>query len=127
MMQRPRQPPGTITVVSSAIADAAPPVPITAGWQLDVAGQRLVGPAGEIELPALEFRLLEIFTRHPHQVLSRDELLDLAWGPEFDGTDHAVDRAVCRLRHLLNPDQSKPRALRTRRGAGYCFYPPPAP
>jgi len=92
-----------------ATADAALLVPITADWQLDRAGQRLVGPAGAVLLPALEFRLLDAFRRHPDVVLSRGQLLDLAWGRDFDGTDRAVDRAICRLRQLLEPDPTHPR------------------
>ena len=101
-------------------------IPITAAWQLDLAGQRLVGTPGEVLLPALEFRLLEAFQRHPQRVLSRDQLLAMAWGPGFDGTDRAVDRAVCRLRHILEPDHGRPRYIRTRRGAGYSYCPSPS-
>lgn len=109
-----------------ATANAARLVPITADWQLDRAGQRLVGPAGEVLLPALEFRLLDVFHRHPDVVLSREQLLDLAWDRDFDGTDRAVDHAVCRLRRFLEPDPAHPRSIQTRRGAGYRYCPPPA-
>ncbi len=127
-MKVPVLPPGATTPIAPvpATADAAPLLPITAAWRLDVAGQRLVGPAGEVLLPALEFRLLLVFRRHPHRVFSRDHLLDLAWEPAFEGTDRAVDRAVYRLRHLLEPNPARPRYLRTRRGAGYSYCPPPS-
>lgn len=124
-MTPPVLPPSAPTATApTSAADAAPPIPITAALRLDVAGHRLVGPGGEVLLPALELRLLEVFRRHPHRVLSRDQLLDLAWGPAFDGTDRAVDRAVYRLRRLLEPDPDQPRYLRTRRGAGYSYCPP---
>ena len=119
-------PPVATTPVASASVAAAQLLPITAAWQLDLAGQRLVGPAGEGLLPALEFRLLVVFQRHPQRMLSREQLLDLAWGPAFEGTDRAVDRAIYRLRHILEPDPDQPRYLRTRRGAGYSYCPPPS-
>lgn len=108
-------------------AAPAPAAPATAEWWLDRAGQRLVGPAGEVLLPALEFRLLDVFRQRPEVVLSREQLLDLAWDHDFDGTDRAVDHAICRLRQLLEPDPAHPRAIQTRRGAGYRYCPPPPP
>jgi DNA-binding response OmpR family regulator len=119
-------PVATTPVAPASATDAAQRIPITAAWQLDLAGQRLVGPAGEVLLPALEFRLLVVFQRHPQRMLSREQLLDLAWGPAFEGTDRAVDRAIYRLRHILEPDPDQPRYLRTRRGAGYSYCPPPS-
>ena len=119
-------PPATPAPVAAPPADEGRPLPLTADWRLDVAGQRLVGTAGEVLLPALEFRLLLVFRRHPQRVLSRDQLLDLAWGRDFAGTDRAVDRAVYRLRQLLEPNPGQPRYVRTRRGAGYSYDPPPS-
>lgn len=111
---------------SSDESPSTPPIPITTAWSLDLAGQRLVGPAGEVLLPALEFRVLQVFRRHPHAVLSREQLLNAAWGEDFVGTDRVVDRAVCWLRRVLEPDPAHPRTLRTRRGAGYTYCPPPS-
>jgi len=118
--------PVATTPVASASVAAAHLLPITAAWQLDLAGQRLVGPAGAVLLPALAFRLLDAFRRHPDVVLSREQLLDLAWGRDFDGTDRVVDQAVYWLRQVLEPDPARPCYLCTRRGIGYTYYPPPA-
>jgi two-component system OmpR family response regulator len=118
-------PDGTTSIAPATDVDTAPLLPITATWRLDVAGQRLVGPSGEVLLPALEFRLLEVFRHHPHRVLSREQLLDAVWGRDFAGTDRVVDRAVCWLRRILEPDPAHPRALITRRGVGYSYCPPP--
>jgi DNA-binding response OmpR family regulator len=122
-------PPGATTAIVPEVAiaadDGAPLLPITADWRLDLAGQRLVGPSGEVLLPALEFRLLLVFRRHPHRVLSREQLLDAAWGRDFAGTDRVVDQAVYWLRRVLEPDPARPRYLCTRRGLGYSYCPPP--
>jgi len=112
--------------MTPASVDAARLVPITADWWLDRAGQRLVGPDGDVLLPALAFRLLDAFRHHPDVVLSREQLLDLAWGRDFDGTDRVVDQAVYCLRHILEPDPARPCYLCTRRGIGYTYCPPPA-
>lgn len=111
---------------ASAPADEGRLVPLTTDWRLDLDGRRLLGPSDEVLLPALEFRLLEVFQRHPQRVLSRDQLLAMAWGPAFEGTDRAVDRAIYRLRHIIEPDPGQPRYIRTRRGVGYSYCPPPS-
>ena len=72
-----------------------------------------------------EFRLLEYLIRHPGEVLSRDRLLEEAWG--YDGflTTRTVDNHILRLRKHLEPDPENPRYIKTVRGAGYLFDPQP--
>ncbi len=68
-----------------------------------------------IELLPTEWRLLELFMRHPDQVLTRTMLLERVWGFLFDPTTNVVDVHVSRLRRKLG----EPECLRTVRGAGY--------
>ena len=73
-----------------------------------------------LRLTPLEFRLLVTFTRHPDQVLSRAELLELVWG---DNAAHAVDRvklAVSYLRNRFREVGVKP-PIETVRGWGYRY------
>lgn len=68
----------------------------------------------EIELPAKEFSLLEVFVRHPGQVMTREQLLDQVWGYDYDPGSNVVDVYVGQLRKKL------PRKLiETVRGVGY--------
>ncbi len=89
-------------------------------WQdlsMDLAAHEVTRGNRAIELTAQEFKLLEQFLRHPRQVLSRDSLLELAWGFVPDESN-VVDVYVGYLRHKLEAD-GEPRVLQTVRGVGY--------
>jgi two-component system OmpR family response regulator len=90
------------------------------GWRLDVAHRRLTAPDGVlVEMTSGEFDLLLAFLRHPHQVLSRDQLLDLARGRVAGPLDRTIDVQVGRLRRKLEVDPKNPDLLKTVRGGGY--------
>jgi DNA-binding response OmpR family regulator len=74
-----------------------------------------------VGISALEFRLLEAFVRHRGRVLSREKLIDAAWGPETIVTDRVVDTHILNLRKKLEPVPAKPRYIRGVRGLGYRF------
>lgn len=67
-----------------------------------------------VELSAREFALLEVFVRHPGQVLSQPQLLDRVWGYDFDGSSNVVEVYVSQLRRKLGAER-----IGTVRGAGY--------
>jgi two-component system response regulator MprA len=71
-----------------------------------------------IELTAREFELLELFMRHPRQVLSRDLIFARVWGSDFLGESNVIDVHVMRLRDKLEAG-GRPRLIHTMRGAGY--------
>jgi two-component system copper resistance phosphate regulon response regulator CusR len=76
---------------------------------------RSVRPHGRMsDLSAREFFLLEVFLRHPGEVLSREQLLSHAWGYDFDSGSNVVDVYVRNLRRKVGPD-----AIETVRGLGY--------
>lgn len=74
-----------------------------------------------INISALEFRLLETFVRHRGRVLSREQLIDAAWGPETFVSERVVDTHILNLRKKLEPAPAKPRFIRGVRGLGYRF------
>ena len=86
---------------------------------LDRAEARCRG--ARVELAAQEFRLLEVFLRNPGRVMSRDQLIDAAWGRGMAITDRAVDTHVFNLRKKIKPVPSEPRFLLGVRGLGYRF------
>jgi DNA-binding response OmpR family regulator len=85
--------------------------------------QRAVTVGGEpVELTPLEFRLLSAFVRHPNQVLTHDQLLELVWG-DAEGARDQVKLYVGYLRKKLSPDAPDSVPIETRRGFGYAYRP----
>lgn len=73
-----------------------------------------------IELTKIEFDLLELFLHHPRQVLTRDQILDLVWGYNFDSGTNSLAVYIGYLRRKLEED-NKPRLIQTVRGVGYAL------
>jgi two-component system response regulator MprA len=71
-----------------------------------------------IELTKIEFDLLELFLQHPRQVLTRDQILDLVWGYNFDSGTNSLAVYIGYLRRKLE-ESSEPRLIQTVRGVGY--------
>ncbi|MCZ6507689.1 MAG: response regulator transcription factor [Acidobacteria bacterium] len=70
-----------------------------------------------------EVKLLRLFVEHPHEVITRDRLLDEVWGYDCYPTTRTVDTFIYRLRQKIEVDPGKPEHLLTVRGAGYKFIP----
>jgi len=70
-----------------------------------------------------EFAVLRVLLQHPRQPLSRDKLMELARGREYEVFDRAIDVQISRLRKLVEDDPAKPRYLQTVWGFGYVFVP----
>ncbi len=70
-----------------------------------------------------EFAVLKVLVQHPRQPLSRDKLMELARGREYDAFDRSIDVQISRLRRLVEEDPSKPRYIQTVWGFGYVFVP----
>lgn len=81
----------------------------------------LVGRPPE-RLGAGEVMLVRAFAARPHQVLTRDELMDLAPAESLDVNDRSIDTRIARLRRKLDTD-----SIVTVRGRGYMFVPPGEP
>ncbi len=76
-----------------------------------------------VELTKIEFDLLELFLQHPRQVLTRDQILDLVWGYNFDSGTNSLAVYIGYLRRKLE-EASEPRLIQTVRGVGYALrYP----
>ena len=74
-----------------------------------------------IDLTALEFKLLSVFVRSRGRVLTREQLLDAAWGRDVSLNDRVVDNHIVSLRRKIEPDPARPRHLLNIRGLGYRF------
>ncbi len=106
-----RRPPGTAGV----------PAAVLCAGSLEVDPLAVEARYGGValDLTRLEFELLATLARHPGQVLSRQQLLDQAWGFDYYGDTRAVDSAVKRLRAKLLAAGADPELIATVRGIGY--------
>ncbi len=73
-----------------------------------------------VELTKIEFDLLELFLHHPRQVLTRDQILDLVWGYNFDSGTNSLAVYIGYLRRKLEED-NEVRLIQTVRGVGYAL------
>jgi two-component system response regulator MprA len=76
--------------------------------------------ARSVELTKIEFDLLELFLHHPRQVLTRDQILDLVWGYNFDSGTNSLAVYIGYLRRKLE-EANEPRLIQTVRGVGYAL------
>jgi DNA-binding response OmpR family regulator len=87
--------------------------------------QRLVLCRGlPVRLTPLEFRLIDAFTRHPGQVLSVDQLVELVWGHSAGVSFDQVKLYVSYLRKKLGERADGWQPIETVRGFGYRYVPP---
>jgi two-component system OmpR family response regulator len=95
-----------------------------AGWALDLVRRELRSPQGVVvNLSSGEFSLLRVFVERPQRVLTRDQLLELARGPDSDAFDRAIDVQISRLRRKLDDGGGGQDLIRTIRNEGYMFTP----
>lgn len=92
------------------------PVVAAGAVTLDLLSRRAAVDGREVELTAREFTLLQVLIDHDGQVLSRAQLLGLAWDMDFDPRSNVVDVFVKALRSKIGMDR-----IETVRGAGYRF------
>lgn len=95
---------------------------LTAGHITIDSSRRIAEKNGvPVELTAKEFNLAELFIRNPGKVYSREKLLDLVWGVDYQGDIRTVDVHIRRLREKLELNPADPRCFNTKWGVGYYF------
>ena len=112
------------TATEEAEAKQKQSMPITdmrfGPWKLDVVNQLLTHQNGkQISLSTGESRLLKALIDHSGEVLSRNELIELAHGRKAGLFDRSIDNYISRLRKKIEKDPSNPQYLKTRWGGGY--------
>ena len=104
---------------------AAAPRPITVGSLTVCLMRRSVQVDGcDIELKSREFDLLALLARHPGQVFTRTQLLDLVWPRDYAGDDRTVDIHVSRLRRKLGGLRRSESLIVTVSSVGYKLVAP---
>ena len=80
----------------------------------------------EYHLTPMKARLLEVFMRHPGEVLSREYLMKHVWNTEYMGDTRTIEVHIRWLREIIEADATHPCYLQTIRGVGYRFSVEPA-
>jgi len=100
-------------------AAPAPDGPLRfADLALDLATREVRRGSREVRLTRTEFAILEVFLRHPRQVLTRPVLFEQVWGYDFGETSNSLHVYLGYLRRKLEAG-GEPRILHTVRGVGY--------
>jgi len=115
LRRRPRSQPGAPTESDSVVSFGQ--------IEVDLGARRLTRKGEDQPLTTGEFALLKVMLQHPREPLSRDRLMELARGREYDAFDRSIDVQMSRLRKLIEDEPTKPRYLQTVWGFGYVFVP----
>jgi two-component system phosphate regulon response regulator OmpR len=116
-------------VLRRRAAEEAPAAPVDGApvafgeFVLDLSTRTLRRGEAPVALTSGEFAVLKAFVRHPRVPLSREKLMEMARGREYEAFDRSLDVQVSRLRKLIEPDPSRPRYIQTVWGLGYVFVP----
>ena len=89
--------------------------------KLDLNKQKLYKNEDEIAITSKEFQIIYAFFKNPRQILSREQLIELAFSNDFDGFDRTIDAHIKKIRHKIEEDTKNPKYLKTKYGAGYIF------
>src|SRR3954462_8834608 len=126
----PRELLARINAVLRRRAPAGPPGAPAEGGIFEFGGVSLnlstrtltrAGKAGA--LTTGEFSVLKVLAQHPRQPLSRDKLMELARGREYEVFDRSIDVQISRLRKIVEDDPAHPKHIQTVWGFGYVFVP----
>ncbi|HYD58293.1 MAG TPA: two-component system response regulator OmpR [Burkholderiales bacterium] len=92
-------------------------------FSLNLSTRTLTRNGKPVPLTTGEFSVLKVLVQHPRQPLSRDKLMELARGREYEVFDRSIDVQISRLRKLVEEDPSHPKHIQTVWGFGYVFVP----
>lgn len=90
---------------------------------MDISSREVTRAQTQVGLTTKEFDLLELFMRHPRQVLRRELILERVWGYDFEGESNVIDVYIRYLRAKLRTGNELP-LLHTVRGVGYVLKEP---
>ena len=93
------------------------------GFTLDLSTRSLKKNGEPVNLTTGEFSVLKVFARHARQPLSREKLMELVRGREYEVFDRSLDVQISRLRKLIEIDPTNPQYIQTVWGLGYVFIP----
>lgn len=89
--------------------------------KLELNSMKLYKNDEEVIITAAEFSLLMVFFKNKNQILSREQLIHLAYGSEYEGYDRNIDSYIKKIRQKIEDNPKEPKFLVTKYGAGYMF------
>lgn len=89
--------------------------------QIDFAHNEVRKQGELLNLTPSEWKILSVLIKHPKKVFARDNLIDLVFGPDFDGYDRVIDTHIKNLRKKVETDPKNPVYVKTVHGLGYKF------
>jgi two-component system phosphate regulon response regulator OmpR len=95
------------------------------GLILNRAKQTLLVEEREVVLSSTEYKIIEVLMSHPNMVMTRDRLMNLSRGRDFEAFDRSIDVHISRVRAKLEPFPRYSGAIRTVWGTGYMFVDEP--
>lgn len=127
----PRELLARVNAVLRRRAPAGPPgAPAATGetfqfgaFTFNLSTRSLTRGAKAVPLTTGEFSVLKVLVQHPRQPLSRDKLMELARGREYEVFDRSIDVQISRLRKIVEDDPAHPKHIQTVWGFGYVFVP----
>lgn len=87
--------------------------------RMDVERHAVTVGGRDVPMPLKEFELLELLLRNAGRVLTRGQLIDRVWGPDYFGDTKTLDVHIKRIRAKIEKSPSQPELLVTVRGLGY--------
>ena len=111
-----------------AATETAPLLLHAANVELNVTAHRVTVDDVAVAVSPREFELLFVLLAHADHVLSRQLLMDLVWGPDYEGDPGTLNVHILRLRHKLERRPGAAAHIRTVHSIGYIFdstAPPP--
>lgn len=91
--------------------------------RVDFSKRQVTLDGSTLDLTPKEYELLALLSRHPQQAFSREQLLELVWGYQYEGYSHTVNSHINRLRAKLEQNPAEPGYIQTVWGFGYRFGP----
>jgi two-component system phosphate regulon response regulator OmpR len=130
----PRELLARINAILRRRAPAGPPgAPAATGvfdfgeFSLNLSTRALTRGGKDVPLTTGEFSVLKVLVQNPRTPLSRDKLMELARGREYEVFDRSIDVQISRLRKIVEADAAHPKHIQTVWGFGYVFVPNAGP
>ncbi len=90
-------------------------------YEIDSLEYRMRSGDNVFDITLRELQLLLFFSKHPNEVLTRDQLLNEVWGIDYYGTTRTLDQHIAKLRKKIEKDPSNPVYISTVHGLGYRY------
>lgn len=101
--------------------DSKSPVLLFGEMKIDLKKQEIKLGEKSIDLTPSEFKLLEVFAQSPNRPFTRQELVERAFGFDYEGFDRTIDAHIMNLRKKIEPNRMRPVFIVTVFGVGYKF------